>query len=429
MAYITSWGNYPRIHADIVQIERFPAIDLPLTSAIPRGLARSYGDSALADSVISTKYLNHFLCFDETTGLLRCDAGVSLSEVLTTFVPNGWFLPVTPGTKFVTVGGAIASDVHGKNHHHSGCFSEHVQSFTLMIGEQSFDCSRQQNADLFYATCGGMGLTGVIVDAVIQLLPIQSSYIEQTVIKAPNLASVLSLFEQHSAATYSVAWIDCLAKGNALGRSLLMLGEHAQSGALTTHSEGKLSIPFYVPTFCLNKYSVQAFNTLYFHSQRKDEQKTCLHYDPFFYPLDSIHHWNRLYGDNGFMQYQCVLPKHAGLEGLTEMLSLISASGQGSFLAVLKALGRQNQNLLSFPMEGYTLALDFKRNAQVFTLLNKLDTIVQRYGGRLYLTKDARMSASFFKATYPKWESFQHIREKYGALALYNSLQSHRIGL
>jgi FAD/FMN-containing dehydrogenase len=208
-----------------------------------------------------------------------------------------------------------------------------------------------------------------------------------------------------------------------------MLGEHSISGDLSVHQPSKLSIPFNLPSFCLNKFSVQAFNTLYYHRNRCRQSVSTQHYDPYFYPLDGVSHWNRLYGKSGFTQYQCVLPKSAGLAGLTEILCEVSAAGQGSFLAVLKALGPQNQNLLSFPMQGYTLALDFKVNSQVFALLNKLDIIVQRYGGRLYLTKDARMSEAMFKSTYPNWEAFQEVRERYGAAALYNSLQSKRIGL
>lgn len=429
MPELSGWGNYPKVAAETIQIARFPELRLPTTSAITQGAARSYGDSALAEKVICTQRLNHFHHFDAERGILHCDAGVLLADILTTFVPKGWFLPVTPGTKFVSVGGAIASDVHGKNHHKQGCFSEFVQSLTLQIGEQILECSRQSHPELFLATCGGMGLTGVITDARIQLQPVTSSYIQQTLIKSPNLVEALSLFEQHNNADYSVAWIDCLAKGENLGRSLLMLGEHANVGELQAHRAGRLTVPCHLPAWCLNAWSIRAFNSAYFHRCSNTPQSSSLHYDPYFYPLDSIQHWNRLYGKKGFTQYQCVLPKAAGIEGLTEILTQISALGQGSFLAVLKAFGEQNQNYLSFPMSGYTLALDFKINAQVFALLDQLDIIVQRYGGRLYLAKDARMSERMFKATYPQWEKFQAIRERYGALALYQSMQSKRIGL
>lgn len=429
MPVFSSWGNYPSVTAEQLHIDRLPSMTLPVESAIPRAFARSYGDSALAERLLSTQQLNHFLSFDEQSGLLQCDAGVSLDDILTTFVPKGWFLPVTPGTKFISIGGAIASDVHGKNHHVDGCFSQYVKSFTLMIGEQCFNCSTDSHADLFYATCGGMGLTGLIVDACIQLVPIKSAFIQQTVIKAPNLAQVLALFEQNNHSTYSVAWIDCLASGQHLGRSLLMLGEHTENGSLIAHRSSKLSIPCNLPSFCLNKFSIKAFNALYYHKQQGFESHCQVHYDPYFYPLDSLQHWNRLYGKKGFTQYQCVIPKNAGLEGLTEVLSVIAESGKGSFLAVLKAFGAQNNNVLSFPIEGYTLALDFKIEPHIFALLDQLDIIVQRYGGRLYLAKDARMSEVMFKASYKNWEAFQEIREKYGAMALYNSLQSKRIGL
>ena len=373
--------------------------------------------------------MNHFVDFDEASGELRCDAGISLDDILQIFVPKGWFLHVTPGTKFVSIGGAIAADVHGKNHHFDGCFSEFVKSITLVINDQEIVCDREQNADLFHATCGGMGLTGTIIEATIQLKPITSAYIDQKTLKAKNLATVLEMFEQYQDYTYSVAWIDCLSTGENLGRSLLMLGEHAKHGELKPHSNGKLTMPCNMPSFCLNQYSVQAFNALYYNRITKDEINDTVHYQPFFYPLDGINNWNRMYGKNGFTQYQFVIPKDAGLEGLTEILNTIAESKQGSFLSVLKVFGKGNNNLLSFPMEGYTLALDFKINKKLFALLNQLDQIVQRYNGRLYLVKDARMSEQMFKSGYPNWQQFQQIREKYGTLTQFSSLQSQRIGL
>ncbi len=428
MTKITSWGKYPSIDAKLITPPTPKSLSKQQTG-ISRGLGRSYGDSALAKNIIVSERLNHFISFDNETGLLCCEAGVSLHDILTTLVTKGWFLPVTPGTKFVTVGGAIASDVHGKNHHLEGSFSDHVTSLTLIINGNEITCSREDNPDLFYATCGGMGLTGIITEATFKLKPIKSAYINQKVVKAKNLETALALFEQYKEATYSVAWIDCLATGDDLGRSLLMFGEHAEKGRLTTHKDGLLNMPCDMPSFLLNQYTIQAFNSAYYNKQLKEEVNNTVHYDPFFYPLDGIHNWNRMYGSNGFTQYQFVIPKEAGKEGLTEILAAIAESKQGSFLAVLKVLGEGNNNHLSFPMQGYTLALDFKINDKLFELLDRLDVIVKKYQGRLYLAKDARMSEQMFKAGYPQWQEFQKIRKKYAADKLYNSLQSTRIGL
>lgn len=429
MKKLTSWGNYPTIEGESVTPNKEDVAKLPQQSQIARGLGRSYGDSALADKVISTKLINHFVDFNPQDGTLVCEAGISLDEILQVFVPKGWFLPVTPGTKFVTVAGAIAADVHGKNHHFDGCFSEFVDRIKIVINDQTIICSNEEHSDLFHATCGGMGLTGTIIEAQIRLKAISSAYINQKTLKAKNLADVLDMFEQYEHYTYSVAWIDCLSTGDSLGRSLLMLGEHAEHGDLDTHKSAALTMPFNMPAMMLNQFSVQAFNTLYYHRITRDEINERIHYQPFFYPLDGINNWNRMYGKNGFTQYQFVIPKSAGLAGLTEILTAIADSKQGSFLSVLKVFGKENNNLLSFPTEGYTLALDFKITDKLFAVLDQLDKIVSRYHGRLYLVKDARMSMDMFKQGYPRWEEFQQIREKYGALEHYASLQSQRIGL
>ncbi|MCQ8879481.1 FAD-binding oxidoreductase [Pseudoalteromonas shioyasakiensis] len=429
MKKMTSWGKYPHIDANISAPLSSHMLANEKRNIIARGLGRSYGDSALSENIIISNRLNHFISFDENTGQLHCEAGVSLHDILMNFVPKGWFLYVTPGTKFVTVGGAIASDVHGKNHHIDGCFSDHVTSLTICIQGEEISCSREENSDLFHATCGGMGLTGIITKATFKLRPITSSYINQKVIKAKNLDTVLELFEQYRDATYSVAWIDCLSTGSNLGRSLLMLGEHACKGELTTHKSGVLNMPCDMPSFLLNKYTIQAFNSAYYNKQVKEELNNTIHYDSFFYPLDGISNWNRMYGKNGFTQYQFVIPKEAGKEGLKEILEAIAESKQGSFLAVLKVFGKGNINYLSFPLEGYTLALDFKLNNKLFALLDRLDLIVRKYKGRIYLSKDVRMSEEMFKASYPHWKKFQVLRKKYGADERYLSLQSKRIGL
>ncbi|MEO4048046.1 FAD-binding oxidoreductase [Pseudomonas sp. CAU 1711] len=430
---LSGWGRYPCIDADLIEPTTLSAAReslAELASLAPRGLGRSYGDSALAEKIVGTRQLRHLRSFDESSGVLDCDAGISLGELLNLFVPRGWFLPVTPGTKFVSIGGAIASDVHGKNHHLHGCFSECVDSIEIMLADgQLTRCSRTEQPDLFHATCGGMGLTGLIVGARLRLRRIESAYITQTTHKAANLDEVVALFDSHGSATYSVAWIDCLASGKALGRSLLMLGEHASDGELSLSPKPTLSIPLDMPSTLLNRYSVQAFNELYYRRIRQTESQQRVGYESFFYPLDSIRQWNRLYGKRGFLQYQFVIPKAAGLEGMRAILQRIAASRRGSFLAVLKAFGAANDNLLSFPVEGYTLALDFKYETNLLELLSELDAMVLAYGGRLYLSKDARMSEATFKHSYPHWTRFQETRARYGALHKFASLQSRRLGL
>lgn len=422
---LSGWGRYPTIESTI-----YPHGTVPETPCIPRGMGRSYGDSSLGEQVINTRTLDLLLDFNAETGVLRCGAGVTLAELLDVFVPSGWFLPVTPGTRFVTVGGAIASDVHGKNHHLHGCFSAYVESVELMLADGNLvPCSRSHYPVLFHATCGGMGLTGLIMAATLQLKKIHSACIEQTTLKARHLEEALELFSSHHAATYSVAWIDCLVNGAAMGRSLLMLGEHATEGSLYTGRKPRLSVPLDMPQQLLNTYSIRAFNTLYYGRIRQPQSQQRIHYETFFYPLDGIQHWNRLYGKNGFLQYQFVIPKAAGMEGLRAMLQRIAASGRGSFLAVLKAFGAENANLLSFPLEGYTVALDFKRTPDLFSLLDELDAMLLELGGRLYLSKDARMSKTTFQRGYPRWEQFQQVRAQYGAIGRFASLQSRRLGL
>ena len=429
---ISGWGRYPKIDAevnlprDILQASTLIKDDGLL---IPRGLGRAYGDSSLASRVLETTNLQFCHSFDVVSGILSCDAGVSLFEVLKVFIPKGWFIPVSPGTRFVTVGGAIASDVHGKNHHLDGTFGQHVISLQLLLGNgEIVRVSPTENTALFHATCGGMGLTGTILSASFRLVPIKSSEIIETTIKAANLDAVLDGFAQFGASTYTVAWIDCLAQGDNLGRSLLMVGEHAEDGPLTVADKNPLTMPVDAPSSLLNPFSIKAFNALYYAKAQHGVSTRRRSFESYFYPLDQILQWNKLYGKAGFMQYQFVIPTSAGREGLRQILKTIAASGQGSFLAVLKTFGKQNANYLSFPIEGYTLALDFKVTESIFALMDQLDQLVLQYGGRLYLAKDARMSEATFKTSYPNWQEFEAVRERYHAIGKFASLQSKRSG-
>jgi decaprenylphospho-beta-D-ribofuranose 2-oxidase len=432
---ITGWGRHAVIETDCFAPLTPTSLRGKFTGATPftgiaRGTGRSYGDSALAPNTISSRLLNHITHFDEHTGAIRCGAGVTLAELLDLFVPRGWFLHSTPGTKLISVGGAIASDVHGKSHHREGCFSNHVSELTLMLGDgETVTCTRDTHPELFHATCGGMGLTGVILDATFRMRPVKSSYIRETTFKAANLDEALTLMEEQEGTTYSVAWIDCLSTGGHLGRSLLMIGDFVDDGRLDLKRGKPLSVPFDMPGFLLNRYSVTAFNALYYHRVRERQSEHIVHFEPFFYPLDSIHDWNRVYGKGGFTQYQFVIPREAGKAGMTSVLNRIAKSKRGSFLAVLKAFGKGNDNYLSFPMEGYTLALDFKIDPGLFPFLEELDRIVLDHGGRIYLSKDVRMSESTFKRGYPRWETFQEVRCRYGADRVFRSLQSDRLGL
>lgn len=427
------WGRYPRQEARVVeplsrqQCLRAVPDALPL---IARGRGRSYGDSALGPRVLSTRYLDQLHAFDPETGLLSCAAGTSLDDILRTFVPRGWFLPVMPGTRFITVGGAIASDVHGKNHHRDGTFSAHVASLQILLGNgECVGASPSDKAELFHATCGGMGLTGVIVSAVLRLKRIAASDVLETRIKAPSLDAVLEAFDAHAASAYSVAWIDCMARGASLGRSILVTAEPCADGPLVARQVKAPGVPVEMPSGLLNCSVARAFNATYYRRARARAQTKRKPFESFFAPLDAMAGWSGWYGRPGFLQYQLVLPKAAGATGLRDILQRIGQSERGAFLAVLKLFGDANANPLSFPMKGYSLAVDFKAEGPVFELLDGLDSIVTALGGRLYLAKDARMSEATFKAGYPRWQAFEEVRARWHAHGKFMSAQSRRLGL
>ena len=430
---LSSWGNYPKVNNNTFKFDQDETLKNIINhhnELIPFGNGRSYGDSALSENIITVKPHDLFLNFDESKGMIHIQSGVLLSEILDAVVPRGWFLKVTPGTKLITVGGAIASDVHGKNHHVEGCFSECVEMFNLMLPDgEIVKCSKMENSELFHATCGGMGLTGVILDVKISLKIINSKFIDQTTIKTKNLKETFEAFENNKDKTYSVAWIDCLAKGDELGKCLLMVGDFRDDGKLNYKTEIKVNVPFNFPSFSLNTLSVKAFNWLYYGKVKERVTKQRVDIDAFFYPLDAIGNWRRIYGKEGFTQYQFILPKETSFDGLEKILKTIADSGKGSFLAVLKLYGKANDNYLSFPMEGYSLALDFKIEKGLFDLLDQLDDIVVDHGGRIYLAKDARVSKEIFEQGYPQINKFRELRKKYKMDEKFNSLQSRRVGI
>ena len=374
---LSGWGRYPRVSGASVLAPANEAelrqCVLQAEQVIARGNGRSYGDAALGlKTSISTAKMNRLLDFDDKTGALVVESGVLLADILDIFLPRGWFPPVTPGTKFVTVGGMVAADVHGKNHHLHGTFGSFVNWLDVMLADgRVVRCSLTEHADLFYATIGGMGLSGIILRISFTLQPVETAWIRQRVVVSENLAETLAAFEQAEQCTYSVAWIDCQAKGRKMGRSLLYCGEHAKVAELDAAKQHapleiplrrKKTVPFDAPVWALNSWVVRAFNALYYWRGKQAARQTqavaqLVDWDTYFYPLDAILHWNRIYGRRGFVQFQCVLPKEQAQAGLAALLHAIAQARQGSFLAVLKLLGKQD-SFFSFPMEGYTLGVD-----------------------------------------------------------------------
>jgi len=416
---ILPWGRIPRTQMRVARPSFHDELDALVRAGsagvngiLATGLRRSYGDTCINDggAVIDMTGLDHFVSFDRSTGLLVAEAGVSLKAILERAIPAGWFLPVSPGTKFVTLGGAVANDVHGKNHHRAGTIGRWLQRLEL---KQSDGSERSLGPDdttgAFAATIGGLGLTGVITRVALQLVPIASSSMEVENIPFENLAEFLALAGESDAThDYTVAWVDCLARGSSLGRGIFTRARHSTDGGLHLHSARGPSIPVDAPGFLLNRLSLSAFNEIYYRFAGR-RRLTTVPLTRFFYPLDAIENWNRLYGRRGFYQYQSVVPPANAQAATAEMLRTIADAGQGSFLAVLKTFGDlPSPGLLSFPMQGTTLALDFaNRGPQTLALLDRLDAIVRDAGGRLYPAKDGRVSPSMFEASYPALDRFK----------------------
>lgn len=412
---VLSWGRYPKVAHNRVHKpawnDEVPALlqSAAPGSLLPYGLGRSYGDSCLnaGRALIDCCRLNRILGFDEATGMLRCESGVSLSDIIDLFLPKGWFLPVTPGTRFVTIGGAIANDVHGKNHHCAGTFGAHVHQIGLHRSDYGLvTCNAEQNSDMLRATIGGLGLTGVIAWADIQLKRVAGPWMDAEFVPFQSLDGFLDLSRDSSDRfEYTVAWLDCFAGKNA--RGIFFRGNHAADRGKEYRRKRGPRLPFALPAWMLNRYSVKAFNATYYkiHSARK--RASVVAYDPFFYPLDSIRQWNLLYGRQGFLQYQCVIPE-TNLGAFEVLLALIAGSGMGSFLGVLKQFGSApSAGMLSFPRPGLTIALDFAmRGERTLKLMRSLDEIVLQSGGGLYPAKDARMSPALFEASFPRWRDF-----------------------
>ncbi|MCR8714946.1 FAD-binding oxidoreductase [Stenotrophomonas indicatrix] len=412
-----SWGRYPRVEQRIIPVlDRNGALPLPPDggTVLAHGNGRSYGDSCLnpGATLLTSRGLDRFIDFDPATGIVSCEAGVTLADILDIALPRGWFLPVTPGTRYATVGGAIGNDVHGKNHHRAGTFCHHVRCIELLRS----DGSRQQltptdSSGLFAATAGGLGLTGLITWVELQLRRVPGPWIETESIRFGNLDEFFELSRDSAEGfEYTVAWIDCLAKGANLGRGHFLRGDHApgDAQAATPSSAPRRSMPLVPPVSLVNRLTLRPFNTLYYWRQPARHARQISHYQSYFYPLDGINHWNRMYGPRGFLQHQCVLPPATARDATAALLAEIARSGRGSFLAVLKEFGdRPSPGLMSFPRPGTTLALDFPNDGpDLLKMLDRLDRIVSDAGGAVYPAKDARMSGALFRQAYPAWEAF-----------------------
>ena len=412
---VSSWG---RLDSSFHQVTALSHLEqLPVNVGVlglPYGNGRSYGDVCLnpGGALWKTSGLDRFIYFDIELGVLTCEAGVLLRDIQRMAIPLGWILPVIPGTQLVTVGGAIANDIHGKNHHVNGSFGDHVKCLHLIRTDgQKIVCGPAQAADWFKATVGGMGLTGVIAQATLQLRRIDGPWLEAESVPFNQLSDFFKLADDSEPDwEHNVSWIDCL---NSHGRGVFMRGNHVAAQSGPGLSGRVFSVPFVPPISLVNKLSLMPFNFAYFLLQARKRKKSLVHYEPFFHPLDNVHHWNRIYGPKGFYQHQSVVPRNVGNEAVAAMLQTIATVGEGSFLAVLKTFGnRQSVGMMSFPMPGVTLALDFPNMGQkTLALLCNLDSIVREAGGRIYAAKDSRMPRDLFESGYPQWVEFMKYRD------------------
>ncbi len=440
---LSGWGRYPVLECDTVRPESYAGLAVTDGSVIARGLGRSYGDAALNDHgrVLFTERVNRMLRFDEGTGALRAEAGVSLADVFRTFVPRGWCPAVTPGTRQVTLGGCVAADVHGKNHHRDGSFSAALDELVLIGADGARRrCSPRREAETFWATVGGMGLTGTIGEVALRLRPIETAYLSVEHRPTEGLEQTLDVLQDPQFDDqYTVAWVDCLARGRGLGRGVFMRAHHARrdelparlrAAPLTVVGHAPRRVPLDLPGWVLNRAAARAFNALYYRRQGARRSPFLADYRTFFHPLDGLADWNRLYGHRGFLQYQCVIPSEGARAGIYELIRRLADSGAGSFLAVLKRLGAANPAPLSFPLDGYTLALDLPlRGTRTLELLAELDRQVIAWGGRVYLAKDACLSPESFRAMYPRFAEWYRVKQALDPEWRFDSALARRLRL
>jgi decaprenylphospho-beta-D-ribofuranose 2-oxidase len=432
---LSGWGRIPAPGRELGS-ERLESVTRG--AALCRGLGRSYGDSSLparpSDRVVSTVLADRVLDFDVQAGVLRAEAGLSLAEVNRLVMPRGWFPPVTPGTKFVTLGGMVASDVHGKNHHIAGCFGQHVRKLVLRLADDSVvSASPSENSDLFDATIGGMGLLGHILEVEFQLESIASPWIWQESERIGNIDEFLSAFAGSAAKwPMTMGWIDCVTGGSALGRGILIAGRWAtveEAGTELPKQPRKLSVPIDMPGWAPNPFTnlARLFNFAYYWKHLPRSKRGVVTPEQFFYPLDAILHWNRAYGSRGFTQYQCVLPRAAGAAAVRELMVEVTRLGGASPVCVIKDCGPEGKGLLSFPLEGTSIAIDMAVTADTQRTIDRLNEFVIAAGGRMYLTKDRFTRAEHFAAMEPRLPRFLAQREKWDPQHKLRSAQSVRL--
>lgn len=405
-------------------------------TVLSRGMGRSYGDSSLpahaGDKIVATRLANRILDFDAQTGVLRAEAGFSLVELNRLFIPHGWFSPVTPGTKFVTLGGMVASDVHGKNHHREGCFGAHVRSLRMRLADNSIvTCSPVEEPDLFYATIGGMGLLGHLLEVEVALHRIPSPWVFVESERVSDIDEFLAALGRAAPQwPMTMGWIDCLNRGRSMGRGILMAGRWAapeEARESPPRPAAELTFPVELPNWALNPVTAKIFNTAYYWQHVRRRAQVLMAPDPFFYPLDAILHWNRAYGPRGFTQYQCVLPRAAGTEAVRAFMEHLTRLGGASPLCVIKDCGPEGKGLLSFPLEGTSIAVDMAVSPDVQRIVDSLNEFVIAAGGRIYLTKDRFTRPEHFRAMEPRLPSFLAAREKWDPHRRLRSAQSVRL--
>ena len=421
MSDYRSWGKYPEAEEQEIRelywTGEAPQVFKGDRKLLPRGAGRSQGDVCLNSGgvLLDTRKLDRYISFDDRAGVIRCEAGVTLAAILKIVLPRGWFLPVTPGTKYITIGGAVANDVHGKNHHRAGTFGCHVRKFELArsSGERLL-CSKEENGQMFSATIGGLGLTGLILWVEIQLIRVESTMIDEEVISMNSLSDFFALAEESDKShDYTVAWLDCKAKGRSLGKGLFMRGNHSEKRSdmseYKSWLEPKLKWPVEGPPGMINKWSVGMFNWGFYHKSWRKRTCHTVHFNKFFYPLDGVDSWNRVYGNNGFLQYQFVVSKEGARKTMGEILRRITDSGEASFLSTMKYFGDiKSPGLMSFARPGLVLAIDFiSASEKTRRLLDEVDEIVEKNGGAVNPSKDGRMSARMFKTFFPQWMEFE----------------------
>jgi len=430
---LAGWGRLPMPGREVLS-ENLEAVSAG--AVLSRGLGRSYGDSSLpaspADKVVGTRLANRILHFDPVAGILRAEAGLSLAEMNRLFIPRGWFTPVTPGTQFVTLGGMVASDVHGKNHHRDGCFGAHVRSLRMRLADDSVvECSPTQDADLFYGTIGGMGLLGHVLEVEFAFQRIASPWIYMESERVGNVDEFLgSLSKAASSFPMSMGWIDCLSRGRSMGRGIMMAGRWAtpaEAPAAPPAEAKKIVFPVELPNFALNPLTASLFNSAYYWRHVRRRVSAVVGPDPFFYPLDAILNWNRAYGSRGFTQYQCVIPRAAGAPAVREFMHLLTKLGGASPLCVIKDCGPEGKGVLSFPLEGTSIAVDMAVMPDLQRIIDNLNEFVIATKGRIYLTKDRFTRAEHFRAMEPRLPAFLALREKWDPKRRLRSAQSQRL--